>query len=171
MEKRTPLCVLVYFLMQIWGRPTIVNDLQQHPLRNRWCGYMNSSCSWLTLYLTSIRKLAKSCIDELTEKFMKKLILMVTMLASTTSFAVAWGSKIDVSKFDSLKLCESSKGDLMRVLGHKPTREGREQGFNSLVWEYTKATMYKTENQQVIAFTNANNIFVDYVINPVSSVI
>ena len=50
---------------------------------------MNSSCSWLTLYLTSIRKLAKSCIDELTEKFMKKLILMVTMLASTTSFAVA----------------------------------------------------------------------------------
>lgn len=107
---------------------------------------------------------------------MKRAILSSITLLSlsgcvlSTPLSTSIGNKIDVSKFDKVTVCKTTKAELLSLFG-EPERTGRQSGYNTLNWQYAKASLSGSESQNVIVFLNNENVIVDYIINPVGFII
>jgi len=98
---------------------------------------------------------------------MKKVVLSSIALLILTSCASV-GNKIDVSKLNKVENCKTTKSELISLIG-EPERTGRQNGYNTMTWEYAKASLVGNENQYIVVFLN-NNVVVDYAVNPVGVV-
>lgn len=100
---------------------------------------------------------------------MKKIFIIFTLLLVFGGCAI--GRKIDVSQFDKVKLCKTTKTELLTLFGN-PKTYGRESGFTTMYWEYASAPLLfvgsDSATQEVIVYLNDDNIIIDYAINPAS---
>jgi outer membrane protein assembly factor BamE (lipoprotein component of BamABCDE complex) len=104
-----------------------------------------------------------------------KKILTATFVLALLSGCVAplqpveQGRKIDTSKFSQVIPCKTTKSELLALFG-PTTKEGRENGFNIMAWQYFLTTFTAQDEQQhVFVFLNDQDVLVDYSINPKSN--
>jgi hypothetical protein len=102
-----------------------------------------------------------------------KVVVTSLVLASLTGCALSpmgtnsVGRKIDTTKFNEVQVCKTSKSELIGIFG-AAEREGRQNGYNTLNWQYASVSFGgKGESQNVIVYLNNENVIVDYAINPV----
>ena len=80
------------------------------------------------------------------------------------------GEKIDLNKFDSLKLCVATKPEVFALVGY-PRQQGRRNGYKTATWQYAKLSFSgPQDSQHIIAFFDDSEKLVDYVVNPVGLV-
>jgi outer membrane protein assembly factor BamE (lipoprotein component of BamABCDE complex) len=105
-------------------------------------------------------------------KFIKALTIGAVILNITGCgilIPMSNGDQVDVSKLDTVKVCETSKSEVVRLLG-EPTQRGSQSGYDTMTWLYSRVFLMKGETQHVVTFFDKNNVLVDYTINPVGLV-
>jgi hypothetical protein len=108
---------------------------------------------------------------------MNKLILstlcfiLVGCTLSPPTHNMTHGKKIDTSKLKMMVACETKKSELIKLFG-KPSQEGRQSGYDTLIWNYLRASFSDGahESQYVIVFLNDHSTVIDYALNPVGLV-
>jgi outer membrane protein assembly factor BamE (lipoprotein component of BamABCDE complex) len=105
-------------------------------------------------------------------KFIKALTIGAVSLNITACgifIPMSNGDHVDLSKLDTVKVCETTKSEVVNLLG-EPTQRGSQSGYNTMTWSYSRVFLMKGETQHVVSFFDKNNTLVDYTVNPVGLV-
>jgi hypothetical protein len=77
---------------------------------------------------------------------------------------VSLGARIDVSKVDQIKACQTTEQELISWFG-EPYQRGNRNGFPTMQWMYVKKGLTGAETQSLLIVLNSKRIAVQFLFN------
>jgi hypothetical protein len=96
-----------------------------------------------------------------------KTLILASLITVFLTGCLTVGRKIDVTKFDDIVTCSTTRTELISLLG-EPYKEGVKKGYTKLkyVHEVEQFLSGRVTSNYAIFLLNNKNVVVDYEFNP-----